>query len=124
MSDELVEDRQGYQRALDAACRAREKAQPSGRSYVDYWIGRLRFGIGYLDMIAAVRRAAIAEADRKPLDAIQNAEAALVIAREALEAYAEVVRDQSDRGAIAVMNEYVYRPLKEKIAALQNTQST
>ncbi len=119
MSDKLVADRQGYQRALDAAYRARKKAQPSGQSYIDYWIGRLKFGIGYLDMIAAVRRASIAEADGKPLDAIQNAEAALVTAREALEAYADVVRDQSDRGAIAVMNEYVYRPLKEKIAALR-----
>ena len=124
MSDELVADRQGYQRALDAAYRAREKAQPSGQSYVDYWIGRLRFGIGYLDMIAAVRRAAIAEADGQPVDAIQNAETALVTAREALEAYADVARDQSDRGAIAVMNEYVYRPLKEKVAALQRGQST
>ena len=123
MSDELVEDRQGYQRALDAAYRARSKTQPSGESYIDYWIGRLKFGIGYLDMIAAVRRAAIAEADGKSLDAIQNAETALAIAREALEAYAEVVRDRSDRGAIAVMNEYVYRPLKEKVAALQKGQS-
>ena len=119
MSDELVEDRQGYQRALDGACRARSKTQSSGQSYIDYWIGRLKFGIGYLDMIAAVRRAAIAEANGKPVDAIQNAETALVAAREALEAYADVVRDQSDRGAIAVMNEYVYRPLKEKVAALQ-----
>ena len=124
MSDELVEDRQGYQRALDAACRAREKAQPSGQSYVDYWIGRLRFGIGYLDMIASVRRAAIAEANGQPAEAIQHAETALATARQALEAYADVARDRSDRGAIAVMNEYVYRPLKEKIAALQNTQST
>ncbi|RKU35944.1 hypothetical protein C6496_15150 [Candidatus Poribacteria bacterium] len=123
ISDELVEDRQGYQRALDAVHRAREKAQPSGQSYVDYWIGRLKFGIGYLDMIAAVRRAAIAETDGKSLDAIQNAETALAIARQALEAYADVARDQSDRGAIAVMNEYVYRPLKEKIAALQKDQS-
>ena len=70
-------------------------------------------------MIAAVHRAAIAETDGKPVDAIQNAETALAIAREALEAYADVVRDQSDRGAIAVMNEYVYRPLKEKVVALQ-----
>ncbi len=124
ISDELVEDQQGYQRALDAAYRARKKAQPSGQSYVDYWIGRLKFGIGYLDMITAVRRAAIAETDGKPLDAVQNAETALVTAREALEAYAEVVRDQSDRGAVAVMNEYVYRPLKEKVAALQKDQST
>ena len=119
MSDELVEDRQGYQRALEAACRAREKTQPSGRNYVDYWIGRLKFGVGYLDMISAVHRAAIAEADRKAAEAVQQAEAALATARQALEAYAHVVRDQSDCGAIAVMNEYVYRPLKEKVAASQ-----
>ena len=124
MADELIEDRQGYQRALDAAYHAREKAQPSGHSYIDYWIGHLTFGIGYLDMIAAVRRAAMAEADGKPIDAIQNAETALVRAHEALEAYADVVRDRSDRGAIAVMNEYVYRPLKDKIAALRKDQST
>ena len=124
MSDELVTDRQGYQRALDAALRARDKAQPSRQSYVDYWIGRLKFGIGYLDMIAAVRRAAIAETDQQPTEAILQAEIALATAYQALEAYADVVRDQSDRGAIAVMNEYVYRPLKDKVAALQNSQLT
>ena len=124
ISDELIEDRQSYQQALDAACRAREKAQPSGQSYVDYWIGRLQFGIGYLDMIAAVRRAAIAEVDQQLTETIQHAEIALATARNALEAYANVVRDQSDRGAIAVMNEYVYRPLKEKVTALQNSQLT
>ena len=124
MADELMEDRQGYQRALDVAFRAREKTQPSGQSYVDYWIGRLKFGIGYLDMIAAVRRAAIAEADQHPTEAIRQAEIALATACQALQAYADVVRDQSDRGAIAVMNEYVYRPLKDKVAALQNGQLT
>ncbi len=75
-------------------------------------------------MIAAVRHAVIAEADGKSTEAILSAEIALTTARQALEAYAGVVRDQSDRGAIAVMNEYVYRPLKEKVAALQNGQST
>ena len=119
ISDELIEDRQGYQRALDAAHRAREKTQSSGQNYVDYWIGRLQFGIRYLDMIGAVRRAAIAEADGKPAEALRHSETALAIACQALEAYAAVVRDQSDRGAIAVMNEYVYRPLKEKVAILQ-----
>ncbi len=124
ISDELIEDRQSYQQALDAACRAREKAQPSGQNYVDYWIGRLKFGIGYLDMIAAVRRAAIAEANQQLTEAIRHAEIALATARNALEAYANVVRDQSDRGAIAVMNEYVYRPLKEKVTTLQSGQLT
>ena len=100
MSDELVEDRQGYQRALDAAYRAQEKAQPSGQSYVDYWIGRLKFGIDYLDMIAAVRHAAIAEANGQPAETIQHAETALATARQALEAYADVVRDQSIVGQL------------------------
>lgn len=123
ISDELIEDRQGYQRALDAARRAHEKTQLSGQNYVDYWIGRLQFGIHYLDMIGAVRRAAIAEADGKPTEALRHSETALATARQALEAYADVVRDQSDRGAIAVMNEYVYRPLEEKVGVLQRGSS-
>ena len=56
-SQYLLTDRQGYQRALEAAQKARAKTKPEGRSYVDYWIGRLEFGMGYLDTIAAVRRA-------------------------------------------------------------------
>ncbi|MCZ6676837.1 MAG: hypothetical protein O7E52_06270 [Candidatus Poribacteria bacterium] len=120
MSAELIENRQGYQRALDAARRAQGEAQPSGRSYVGYWVGRLEFGIGYLEMIAAVRLAAIAEADGKRIEALKHAEAALTTACAALEAYARVARDQSDRGAIAVMNEYIYRPLKAKVAALSS----
>ncbi len=123
ISDELIEDRQGYQRALDAAHRAREKTQSSGQNYVDYWIGRLQFGIRYLDMIGTVRRAAIAEADGKAAEALQHSETALAAARQALEAYADVARDQSDRGAIAVMNAYVYRPLKEKVGVLQKGSS-
>jgi len=38
---------------------------------------------------------------------------------DALEAYARVARDQSDRGALATMAEYVYRPLQDKVAALE-----
>ena len=118
MPAELIEYLQGYQRALNAARRAQEKSHPSGHSYVDYWMGRLEFGIGYLEMIAAVRSASIAEAEGKAAEALHHAQVALDFARRALEAYARVARDQSDRGAIAVMNEYVYRPLKAKVAAL------
>jgi len=115
---ELVSDRQGYQRGLEAARRARMRAAPHGRKYVDYWIGRLEFGIGYLDTVEAVRRAASAEAEKKPQDALRHAEEALAAARRALEAYAHVAQDRSDLGAIAVMNEYVYRPLKARIQEL------
>ncbi len=70
-------------------------------------------------MISAVRSAAIAEADGKIAEALQHTETALATAHRALEAYVRVTRDQSDRGAIAVMNEYVYRALKAKVTALQ-----
>ena len=118
MSAELILDKAAYQRALSAARDAREKSQASGHSYVDYWIGRLEFGIGYLQMIAAVRRGAIAEAEGDTTKALHHASNALETAHRALTAYARVARDRSDRGAIAVMNEYVYRPLKAKVIEL------
>jgi hypothetical protein len=36
-----------------------------------------------------------------------------------MESYARVAVDQSDRGAIATMAEYVYRPLKAKVESLK-----
>jgi hypothetical protein len=118
---ELAAVRDHYERALAAARRAREFSSPRGQSQVDYWIGRLQFGIGYFDAVHAVRRAARADGDGKRDEALQHVEAALKDARDALEAYARVAGDQSDRGAIATMAEYVYRPLKLKVAELQNS---
>ena len=120
ISDELIQDSQSYQRALESAHRARQNSEPAGQTYIDYWIGRLEFGIAYLEMIAAVRHAAIAEAEEKSEEALQHAETALITARRALEAYTRVARDQSDRGAIAIMNEYIYRPLSAKIETLMS----
>jgi hypothetical protein len=115
----LGDAHRSYQRALEAARRALARTNPSGRPYVAYWVGRLEFGGDYLAMVEAVRRAARAEADQKPAEALRQAEAALATAREALEAYARVARDQSDRGAIAVMGEFVYRPLRAKVEKLK-----
>lgn len=115
---ELTAVRGHYERALAASRRAREKSSPRGRTLVDYWTARLEFGIGYFDAVHAVRRAARAEADGKCGEALQHAETALRHIRAALEAYARVARDQSDRGAIAILAEYVYRPLKDKVAEI------
>ena len=80
------------------------------------------FGIGYLDTIEQTRRAAHTESEKRIADAVQHAEDALVSARTALEAYARVARDQSDRGAIATMAAFVYRPLKAKVAELKGVR--
>jgi hypothetical protein len=110
---------QHYHAALDAATRAAEHVTPGGRDLTRYWIGRLKFGVGYLQGVAAVRRAGAAEAAGKMQDARREGEAALATVRAAIEAYAGVARDRSDRGAIAVMAEYVYRPLKAKVEKLR-----
>lgn len=74
--------------------------------------------VDYMDAGEAVHRAAAAEAAKKSAEASKYAEPDLAKARRALETYAWVARDQADRGTTAVMNEYVYRPLKAKVAGL------
>ena len=119
MSPELVENRRGYGRALVAAKRARAKTTEAGRDYVDYWVGRLEFAVEYLNAVEAVRLAAKADRDKDRAESVRQAELALSAARRSIEAYARVARDQSDRGAIAQLNEFVYRPLQRKLAALR-----
>jgi hypothetical protein len=115
---ELAADRSAYQRALDAARRALTQTIPAGKPYIDYWIGRLEFGIGYLDTIEQLHAAA-AESEKKPAEAARLAETALATFRNALEAFARVARDQSDRGTLATLAELAYRPLRDKVAALK-----
>ena len=133
MSNELVKDRDGYQRALAAGRRAVEKSNDRGRPYVAYWIARLEFGIGYIDCIEAARQLADAKSALELAQgegneeviavrrraAVTRAQVALQIARDMLDDLASVARNRSDVGAIAVMNEYVFRRLQEQLAQLQ-----
>ncbi len=118
LSPELKWVRPHYQAALDAAQIALSKTTPAGKPYIDYWVGRLEFGIQYMDAVEAVRSAATAEASGDAVGAQAEAVRALDLVTRALESFARVARDRSDKGAIAVMNEYVYRPLRAKVAAL------
>jgi hypothetical protein len=68
--------------------------------------------------VEAVHQAALAEAAGRPEEVSRQTKRALEVARQAIEAYARVARDQSDRGAIATLDEYVYRPLAAKLASL------
>jgi hypothetical protein len=122
MSIDLLEDRRGYQRALDAARRALKKTRPAGRNYVEYWVGRLEYAVDYLNAVEAVHRAAMAEVKKDRTATLRETELALADVRHALEAYASIARDQSDRGALATLNEFVYRPLKAKVAELSPKQ--
>ena len=78
----------------------------------------MEFGIGYLEMIFAVSQASIAETNGKPAEANYHAKIALEFACWVLASYANVAQDRSDLGSIAVLNEYVHRPLKAKISEM------
>ena len=119
MSAELREDRRGYQRALDAVLRAKAKSTEMKGDYVSYWVGRLQFGILYFDTVEQVRKAAMANAENRRAEAVGNLTGAVETSRRAIEAYVSIARDQSDRAAVAVLNEYVYRPLRAKLEELK-----
>ena len=115
---ELAEVRRAYRNALDSGRQARSKAGSGGGEYIDYWIGRLDFGIAYLDCIESLRKAALADSAGEGDEALRQTQAAVDHCRVGTKAYAAIVQDQSDIGAIAVMNEHVYRPLKAKVKEL------
>jgi hypothetical protein len=133
MPKELAQDREAYRRVLAAVRQVPTPPHEAGREYVQYWIGRLEFGVGYLDALEAVTRAATAEkvaADARQrsdaqtatlqlAEALQQAKLAQSTAFQAVEAFAKVAKDQADRGAIATLAEYVDRPLKRKVEELR-----
>jgi hypothetical protein len=127
-------ERDGYRRALAAAQRAPKNLRPEGQAYVRYWIGRLKFGVGYFDTIEAVKKAATAE--KAALDAKKNGDAKLFKTKlaeavaltkaaqatgfAAVEAMAGAAKNRADCGAIATMAEYVDRALKRKVEELRS----
>ncbi|MEO5803723.1 MAG: alpha-glucuronidase family glycosyl hydrolase [Verrucomicrobiota bacterium] len=120
LSPELKSVIPHYQTALDAAHRALQKTKSPGTNSIHYWIGRLEFGIDYMNAIEAVRAAATAESNKDFPRAFTEATRAVDLIKHGLTAYANIAGDRSDKGAIAVMNEYVYRPLQAKVAELKN----
>jgi hypothetical protein len=126
------QDRAGYARALAAAERVPLPARPEGQAYVRYWIGRLEFAVKYLDAVQAVKDAAIAEQaanDAKAkgdlqayknhlAEAVRLADVAQTTTVQAIESFAAVAKNRADLGAIAVLAEYAYRPLKNKASQL------
>jgi hypothetical protein len=131
-SKEYSNDREHYRRALAATGRAPEPRSQQGKAYLRYWLKRLQFGAMYFDMIESVKRAATAEAAARAAkqkgdvpqfrahlaEALKHAKAAEATAYQAIETFAAVAKDQADRGAVATMAEYVFRPLKRKAEEL------
>ncbi len=131
--EELAKDREDYRAALELVRQAPRSERKEAQSYVDYWNGRLEFAVGFFDTIETVMKAATAEAAAREAqqqtdsqkykaqlaEAADYAEAARTVAFKAIDTLAKVARNQSDRGAVATMAEYIYRPLKNKAQELR-----
>jgi hypothetical protein len=111
--------RELYARAMDETYRANTRARGGARPILLYHAKRLEFAFHYLTSIEAVRQAGAAQAAGDTAKQREHLETAVEAMYNALFAQSEVARDSSDRGLIAVLNAYGYRPLKKELATIR-----
>jgi len=106
-----------YGGALDEMLRGSTRSAAGGRPFIHYLEKRLEFAYEYLNSIEALRLAGQAKAKGDAAQQAEQLEKAVEAMYNALSALGEVARDNSDRGVIAVLNEYGYRPLRKELEA-------
>lgn len=94
-----------YTGAMNEMYRANTRARGGARPFILYHAKRLEFALHYFTALESLYKAHDAAARTESL------EAAVEASYNALNAYADVARDPSDRGVIALLNEHGYRAL-------------
>lgn len=108
-----------YAGAMDEMYRGIQRSREGARPFMLYHAKRLEFAYEYLNSVEALRLAGQAKAKGDLTAQADNLEKATEAMFNGLSAYSEVARDQSDRGVIAVLNEYGYRPLRKELEAVK-----
>lgn len=106
--DELNEQ---YTQAMIELYRSHDNAHPRSRKLLFYWAKRSEYVLEYLGCVKALREAAIAKDAGDRELAVEHLETAMEQLYNALDTLSDVVQDQSDRGLIAMLFAYTYRPL-------------
>jgi hypothetical protein len=109
--------KKNYAAAMDEMYRGNTRARQGGRSFTLYFAKRFEFGLHYMTCVEALRNAGAAKAANDDEKRVAEMEKALESLHSALAAYADVARDPSDSGAIAVLNRHGYRILGEALDA-------
>ena len=124
----LLECRDTYGRLVKLLEASLPRCRPRGRPHLEYMIGRARTCALFLETAHTVERAGFASRaadqarqDRNPeeLGAMLNEtarllERALDLSRQTIHAHVEIVRDESDVGLLAAMNQYMYKYLRAR----------
>ena len=114
LSEPLKKDHQQYGRSQELMEEAYRLCRTDGRAYAKYFVERLRFANRYLDAAEAFGATSVAEKEGDKPQARQQIDLAYQAIRDAIQAYASVAKDHGDLGAVALMNEYCYRPIRDK----------
>ncbi len=112
-------DHQRYRKALSLLWDARKLSDPRGYTFLDYLIGRLYFAVRYLDAAEAFGATHRAEKAGNRAEAVKHIEVAYNAIRQAIQSWADIAKDHGDLGAVALLNEYCYQPIKNKRNELQ-----
>ena len=86
-----------------------------------YYAKRGEYVVEYLAAVKAVREAALAKKAGDNETALERLEAALESTYNCINTLSDVARDQSDRGLIAVLNKFAYRPLQGEVEKLEES---
>ena len=97
--------------AVNEMYRANTRARGGARDFTLHHAKRFTFGLHYLTAVETARAAGIAKSQANADAQLENLELSVEAMHNALGIYADVARDNSDRGVIAVLNQYGYRPL-------------
>lgn len=111
--------RELYLNAMNEMYRANTRAREGGRPFTLYFARRFEFAYEYMNCVEATRKAGIAKSKGDTQTQIAELEKAVEAIHAACDAMAAVARSNSDRGIIAVLNEYAYRPLKRELEAAE-----
>lgn len=108
-----------YTEAMIELYRARDGARPYAQDFLFYYAKRSEYVLDYLATVKSLKEAANAKKAGDTEKQIEHLEAALEAMYNAIYTLSDVVNDHSDRGLIAVLNAYGYRPILaeyEKVA--------
>ena len=115
--DEMTEH---YTQAMIEVYRCHDGADPRARKLTFYYGKRTQFVLDYLSCLKAVRAAAIAREKGETETAIEQLELAVESIYNGIDHLSDVARDNGERGLVAVLANYGYRPLLAELEKLSD----
>lgn len=104
-----------FAEAMNEMYRGNTRARGGARAFSLYHAKRFEFALHYFTCLEETRLAGIAKAAKDKDAQLEHLDKAVEAMHNALGAMADVDRNNGDRGVIAVLNEYGFRPLLKEL---------